>query len=159
MHYARLKITVFCSRLKSLWSVISWSDVGSEFHAAGPANAELRSPNLRRDESQVVHIVDCSQNGTRNEMWCWRSTWLVQTYTTNCIRYEWGAWDDESRLHNLYVTRCSTGSQCSSYKPASRDQADRDHRSVSWQHSERAAMERWLTSARMPMMARYRCLQ
>ena len=46
--YARLKSTVFSSRLKALWLVISWSDVGSEFHAAGPANAKLRSPNLRR---------------------------------------------------------------------------------------------------------------
>jgi len=46
--HARLKSTVFSSRLKALWLVISWSDVGSEFHAAGPANAKLRSPYLRR---------------------------------------------------------------------------------------------------------------
>jgi len=46
--YARLKSTVFSSHLKVLWFVIAWSDVGSEFHAAGLANAKLRSPNLRR---------------------------------------------------------------------------------------------------------------
>jgi len=34
--YGRLKSTVFSSRLKALWSVISWNDVGSEFHGAGP---------------------------------------------------------------------------------------------------------------------------
>ena len=43
-HYALcacLKRTVFSSRLKAVWLVISWSDVGSEFHAAGPANANI----------------------------------------------------------------------------------------------------------------------
>jgi len=44
--YAQLISTVFSSRLKALWLVISWSGVGTEFHAAGPANAKLRSPNL-----------------------------------------------------------------------------------------------------------------
>ena len=43
---ARLKSTVFSSRLKALWFVILWSDVGSEFHAAGPANAKLRFAQL-----------------------------------------------------------------------------------------------------------------
>jgi len=33
----------FSSRLKALWLVISWSDVESEFLAAGPANAKLRT--------------------------------------------------------------------------------------------------------------------
>jgi len=46
--YARLKSTVCSSRLKALWLVISWSDVGSEYLAAGPANVKLHSPNLRR---------------------------------------------------------------------------------------------------------------
>jgi hypothetical protein len=46
--YARFKSRVFSSRLKAVWLVISWSDVGSKFHAAGPASAKLRSPNLRR---------------------------------------------------------------------------------------------------------------
>ena len=31
--YARLKSTVLSSRLKAVWLVISWSEVGSEFHA------------------------------------------------------------------------------------------------------------------------------
>jgi len=47
-NYGRLKSAVFSSCLKASSPVISWSDVGSEFHAAGPANAKLRSPNLRR---------------------------------------------------------------------------------------------------------------
>jgi len=46
--YARLKITVFSSRLNSFWLFISWSAVGSEFHVAGPANAKIRSPTVRR---------------------------------------------------------------------------------------------------------------
>jgi len=84
--YARLKSTVFSSCLKALWLVISWSDMGS---GAPCCRAGERKASLAQlEESQVIHIIDCSQNGAGNEMRCWRLTWLVQTYTTDCIRYE-----------------------------------------------------------------------
>jgi len=81
------------------------------------------------DKSQVVHIADCSQNGAGNEMRYWRSTWLVQIYTTDCIRYDSGAWE--------YIVWLSpVVRQETRIKAASSDYADRDHRSVSRQHSE-----------------------
>ena len=85
--YARLKSTVFGSRLKALWLVISWIDMGSEFHAAGPANTKLHSPTW--DELQVVHSVDCSQNEVGNAIRCWRSTWLVQTDIYDGLHLVW----------------------------------------------------------------------
>jgi len=98
------------------------------------------------DDLQVVHIVDWSQNGAGNKMRCWRSKWLVQTYTTDCIRYEWGAW--EYTVWMSPVVRQE--SSAARIKLVSRDHTDRDHGPVSRQSSERAAMEQWLTSVAQP---------
>ena len=80
-----MKSTVFSWHLKALWFVISWSDVRSEFYAAGPANARLRST---RDELQVVHSVDCSQNEVWNDTIPEVDVTIVQIDTKDCIRYE-----------------------------------------------------------------------
>jgi len=65
MHYiCSFKQYSFSLRLKVLWLVISWSGVGIELHAAEPANAKLRSPNLRRVAgwSRERHaVLDCIQ--------------------------------------------------------------------------------------------------
>ena len=52
--YARLKSTVFSSRLQALWLVISWSGVGSEFHAAGKAG-ERKAPLGQVETSCTRH--------------------------------------------------------------------------------------------------------
>jgi len=70
-HYAlcaRLKSKFFSSRLKALWLVISWSDVGSEFHDAGPENAKLRSPNLRRVAGCSYRRLLAERSRERDEM-------------------------------------------------------------------------------------------
>jgi len=50
--YAGLISTVFSSRLKALWLVISWSYVGTEFPATGPANSSQNS-------SENIESVSC----------------------------------------------------------------------------------------------------
>ena len=103
MHYARLKSTVFSSRLRALWSVISWSDVGSEFHAAGPANAKLRSSNLRR-------VAGCSYRRPLAERSRERDA-MLEVDVTSSDMYDGlhPVWMRCIRVHSLNVTRCSMG--------------------------------------------------
>jgi len=118
---------------------MEWCDVGSGFHAAGPVNAEFRSPNLRR-------VTGCSYRRLLAERSRgWDAMLEIDVISSDIYDGLHPVWMRCMRVHSLTVTRCSTESQCSLYKAGVTWSCDRDHRSVSRQHSECAAMERWLT--------------
>jgi len=121
--------------------------VGSEFHAAESANAKLCSPILRR-------VAGCSYRQLLAE-WSRERDAILEVdvtssdITTDYIRYEWGAWEYTVWMSPVVQQEASAARM----KPAARDYADQDHWSVSRQHSERAAMEQWLTLVAQPTLS------
>jgi len=63
---ARSNRNVFSWRLNALWSVKSWSSVGSSFQALGPACEKHLSPNLSRVVSGSYRLVSADLSRFRN---------------------------------------------------------------------------------------------